>query len=60
VAGVLLLCPSSSFSNCSLPFARVFCYNKPVTSFCGGAIMSGSTLLLCYNRALIAAVFFLV
>jgi hypothetical protein len=38
----------------------MFCYNKPVTIFWGGAIMTGPGVLLCYNRAPIAAVFFLV
>ncbi len=38
----------------------MFCYNKPVTSFWGGAIITGPGFLPCYNRALIAAVIFLV
>ena len=38
----------------------MFCYNKPVASFSSGAIAAGPTILLCYNRALIAAVIFLV
>jgi hypothetical protein len=36
----------------------MFCYNKRVAIFRGGATVAGSMILLYHNRALIAAVFF--